>query len=166
MMTRHPLQRGTASALLIEYIDGEGDRSLRRVMPIAIMTDAVRRSRSATYLQARCSTANAVRTFRFDRIESLSDAETGEVFAAPDWLAALKLGEGRPFAWADEAESTSKGEQELSENALASTLPAPIKARRAWRAILLAVGIGYLVGRLRLIHLGLRYFHAHHALWL
>ncbi len=186
MLTRYPLKRGTARPVLLEYVDGIGDQSMRSVMPLAIAINESRKTPSSTYLQARCSIAKAVRTFRFDRIKSLIDPDDGEVFFVADWLASLQLGNGQSFALFDEYSEDDEADQHpeidpspsgfrplsrpKGRDLATTTEVAPIAAlppaRRAWRAIFIAMAMGYVIGRLRLFHYVLRYLQAHHGLWL
>lgn len=176
---RYPLRQGTSVPLVLEYADAQGEHSTRTVMPIALVADEVRQSSSSTYLQARCNTARAVRTFRCDRIISLSDPDTGEIRSAQEWLAELQLVDAEPFQWADE----TVGEAALltaRDDAAAHDIPWRRISRQAelahpaeapahhfpWRAITIALVIGYAVGRLRLAHIVLRYSEIHHGLLL
>ena len=158
-MTRHPLRRGTAQSLLLEYIGSDSERSQRTIMPIAILAAEGPRRPASTYLQARCSVAKATRSFRFDRIQSLSDVTTGEVIPADSWLASLQLGAGQPFTLFDD-----------HQDELEPTEPPVQRARPTrslvWRAAFYALAGGYLIGRLRLLHLLLHLMGVHQARWL
>ncbi|WP_375382277.1 WYL domain-containing protein [uncultured Sphingomonas sp.] len=154
-MTRHPLRRGTATAVLLEYVDGKDDRSLRTVMPLAILVGDGKRTLANTYLQARCSVAKATRSFRLDRVQDMSDPKTGEVFTPIDWMATLNLSEGQPFTWAEDADERP-----------ATPSIVPTSRWLVWRVALCAVVIGYLIGRLRLLHAVLHLFGVHQARWL
>ncbi len=68
----------TAMQLGLTYIDTEGKCSERVVNPIRVTKKDDR-----LYLTAFCNSANGMRTFRIDRIKTLFDAESGELFNNP-----------------------------------------------------------------------------------
>jgi hypothetical protein len=62
-------------ALLIEYVDASGRRSRRRITCRSVQES----EEGSLYLQAHCHERNALRHFRLDRIENVTDLRTGEI---------------------------------------------------------------------------------------
>lgn len=166
-MIRRPVRRGTAVHVSLEYIDGAGDLSRRTVLPLGIITNDIgRTTASATYLHAKCSIAKAPRTFRIDRVQSISDPATGEVIDVIPWLQSLQLGEAKPWTWDDDLDFMQGGGEEADSDPGDAN---PLPSGHSWQKLKLAgyAGVvGYLIGRLRVIPWLLERFHQHWGLWL
>jgi len=111
---------------------------------------------TGSYLHARCSIAKSLRTFRFDRIESISHPGTGELLDLASWAGSLQLGEAKPW-----------GGGEVDEEAeLSSPVPSTGTRMQIAKAVALAVAAGYALGRWRLIRWGLKLLGIKTGLWL
>ncbi|RUN77302.1 WYL domain-containing protein [Sphingomonas sp. TF3] len=138
--------------VIIDYVDANGEESRRTIVPLLIAGSFAGGRLDVLYVEARCLTAKAKRTFRIDRIRELSDAATGEVLDLLEWARGLEVG---PLSLVDEAEP-------VEEITSAARVRSP---SRLWlvAAMLLA---GYLIGRFRILHLLLVATHMHWGRWL
>jgi predicted DNA-binding transcriptional regulator YafY len=149
-----PMKQGDASApvldqrkVIIDYVDANGEASRRTIVPLVIAGSFAGGRLDVLYIEARCLTANATRTFRIDRIQELSDAATGEVLDLLEWARGLEVG---PLSLADQAEP-------------AEQTTAAVGARSSSHLWLLAAALvaGYLIGRFRILHVLLVATHQH-----
>lgn len=165
-MFRRPIRRGSCPPVLLDYVDGQGERSMRTIAPVAVILKRERvTSPQDLYLEGRCSTAKALRTFRADRIASLADAATGELLNLSAWLDNLQLGEANAFAWPTNADAGSSPSVIEENETVEDASWRPSRWLTA-RTVAIALVIGYLIGRLRTIRWLLHLFHGHKGLWL
>lgn len=139
-------------ALLIEYVDGQGAATQRTILPIALLLpDTGKLSPQQSYLYARSEDGRGLRQFRLDRLGSIADPRTGESLDLSAWIDGLRLEKAEPWR---EAES--------------EPAPTPLAATKASRLRLLALASlgGYLIGRLRLIPMLLRWLDVQSGRWL
>lgn len=136
-----------AGRVLIHYVDAQGDRTVREIRPLALEGHLEGHTFSAQCIEAHCYSAKATRTFRIDRIQELADPRSGEVLDLIPWLQGLPM--AGPLR-AEEVEATD----------------AVAPRRQFWRWLILALTIGYAIGRFRLIRWGLHAAGKKWGLWL
>lgn len=147
------IRAGSSRALLLEYTDGNGAMTRRTVEPVALLLpDSGKLNLGQSYIYARCRDKRGMRQFRLDRVTALADARTGELLELDAWLDSLQLGPATPW-------------NEIGEGAAIPALPPARPARRV-RWIILALLMGYAIGRLRLIRMLLLALDQHAGLWL
>lgn len=148
---------------MLEYVDGSGDRSTRRVAPLAITGDQQGEEHfTVAYVDARCSSVRANRTFRVDRIAAMNDAATGEVLDIDRWASTLEL--GPPVV----VGTLTQAQQATAREAPPPPVEAVASPRQgfSWRAIAVALFAGYLIGRWRVIALVVHLMHWKWGRWL
>lgn len=133
---------GRAPAVIIEYTDSAGEQSVRQIAPLAIGGKLNGSEFLAEYVIARCKKARAQRTFRCERIDTIADAKSGELIGLARWLQSLDLAPIEPYELGDE----------LSEP---PAEPVQTIVRRGFRLrwVLIALLVGYAIGRWRIIRL-------------
>lgn len=154
-MLRRDVIAGSAKRIMIEYVDADGEASSREIMPIWLGgTQSNAKTFNATHLEAHCYTRRSHRTFLLRRIQSVSDPRTGEVFEVAEWFKALQLGDLLPL------EGRAPAANETVEPAAAS------RVGFGPRSIAVAILIGYMIGRLRIIQWLLALSHQKWGRWL
>lgn len=154
-MLRRDIIAGSAKRVVIEYVDADGDPSVREIMPSWLggtQSDAT--TFNATHLEAHCYLRKGRRTFLLRRIQAISDPRTGEVYDVGDWFRALKVGDIIPLDDGDEAAAGAA--EQIS----------PRRFHIGWRMLLGALAAGYAIGRLRVIPWVLALTHQKWGHWL
>ncbi len=138
------ISRASATKVLINYIDADGDDTLRKILPRSV--ESASDGGSPVYLRAHCYKARAARTFRLDRIQAVADAGTGEVIELADWLRSFDL-EKLPAAFPAEEVQSAVVPQAWSPRLALS------QRWRAARGYLVAMLIGLAVGHWQVLPL-------------
>ncbi len=138
-MVRRDILGGNGAQILIEYRDAEGVDTVREVVPRYVIGDqSARGIFNVTHLEAYCLLRRGNRTFRMERIRSVSDPKTGELFAPGSWLAAQQYGELRDL-------NDIEGDQDKRNSGLSEN------RRTSWKVWALVIVAAYMIGRLRVL---------------
>ncbi|WP_066651746.1 WYL domain-containing protein [Sphingomonas sp. CCH10-B3] len=148
---------GGVRNIIVDYVDGEGVASTREIVPFKLRgTINTAQKFKILYIEARCLTAKANRTFRVDRLRSIADARTGEMLSLDDWLKAVQIKDPVAITLDRAVEAPVTPQVEY------------VQVRRGprWRWLIILLMIGYVIGRYRLIRWALRAAGQHWGLWL
>lgn len=151
-MTRRVV--GRPGPVVIEYSDAEGEDSTREIVPLEVGGNAHNDEFFVTYLIAQCRQARARRTFRIDRIRSIANAATGEVIELSSWVRSLELGPVEP----GDRKPVESGNHDNGRREQRFGL------KKRW--VIVALLVGYAIGRWRLARMVALMLHWHWARWI